>query len=75
LEFGFIRLDEDHCLFIYHHGSKVILLFIYVDDIHLAGSNKAFGSAATTYRSSSDMGEEFRIRPHVRHEAYQRTHG
>jgi hypothetical protein len=40
LSYGFIRLDEDHCLFILHIGTKVILLFIYVDDIYLAGSSK-----------------------------------
>ena len=39
-DYKFVRLDSDHCLYIRYEGGKVTLLFIYVDDIYIAASNK-----------------------------------
>lgn len=39
LEFGFECSFPDPSLFIYHHGTNVIYLLIYVDDMILTGNN------------------------------------
>ena len=39
-DYKFVRLDSDHCLYILYEGGKVTLLFIYVDDIYIAASDK-----------------------------------
>jgi hypothetical protein len=36
---GFISSQADHSLYIYHQGSTLIYLLIYVDDIILAGAD------------------------------------
>lgn len=41
LEFGFQCSFSDSSLFIYHRGSNVIYLLLYVDDMILTGNNEA----------------------------------
>jgi hypothetical protein len=35
-----MRLDSDHCLYIRNQGGIIIILFIYVDDLYIAASDK-----------------------------------
>lgn len=41
LEYGFQCSFPDPSLFVYHHGSDVIYLLLYVDDMIITGSNNA----------------------------------
>lgn len=40
LKFGFQCSFPDPSLFIYHHGSDIIYLLLYVDDMILTGNNE-----------------------------------
>lgn len=40
IEYGFICSTRDPSLFIYQHGTNIMLLLLYVDDMILTGNNK-----------------------------------
>ena len=54
-------IDKDHCVYIKQHKDKYILLFLYVDDILIAGNDLEFGQTIKRWLSSTfemkDMGE------------------
>ena len=38
---GFKRLQSEHCLYIYTRSNEICLILLYVDDLLIAGTNKA----------------------------------
>lgn len=60
LKFGFICSVKDPSLFIYHHGTTIIFLLLYVDDMVLTGNDpdvlkKLLSSLSSEFRMK-DMG-------------------
>ena len=55
----------DHCVYIKQHKDKYVLLFLYVDDIIIAGNDLEFVQTIKKGLSSTfemkDMGETFYI--------------
>ena len=58
-------IDVDHCVYIKQHKDKYVLLFLYVDDIIIAGNDLEFVQTIKKGLSSTfemkDMGETFYI--------------
>ena len=46
-------IDKDHCVYIKQHKDKYILLFLYVDDILIAGNDLEFGQTIKRWLSST----------------------
>ena len=60
LKFGFICSVKDPSLFIYHHGTTIIFLLLYIDDMVLNGNDpdvlkKLLSSLSSEFRMK-DMG-------------------
>ena len=57
-ELGYLQSNGDHTLFRKHHGGKVTILLVYVDDIIITG-NDEFGVSFL----SSELAKAFEIKP------------
>lgn len=57
IEYGFVCSTRDPSLFVYHHGSTIIFLILYVDDMILTGNDQHL--LAEFLKS---VGEKFRIK-------------
>ena len=58
---GFLMIEEDHCVYVKRSERSFIILSLYVEDLLLAGNNKAFIKTIKEWLSSTfeikDMGE------------------